>query len=83
MKIICAGFPKTGTKSMANALRELGYSVNDLEEHIDLHMDKFVDYMDGVKDSQELMEAYADVDVCVDLPVQCGSHSSRRIQRLK
>ena len=68
MKIICAGFPKTGTKSMAKALRELGYTVNDLEEHIDLHMDKFVDYMDGVKDSQELMEAYADVDALVDQP---------------
>jgi len=68
MKIICAGFPKTGTKSMAKALRELGYTVNDLWEHVDLHMDKFVDYMDGVKDSQELMEAYADVDALVDQP---------------
>ena len=34
MKIICAGFPKTGTKSMAMALRELGYSVHDTEEHL-------------------------------------------------
>ena len=34
MKIICAGFPKTGTKSMAAALRELGYSVNDFPEHL-------------------------------------------------
>ena len=32
MKIICAGFPKTGTKSMAMALRELGYeNVHDFE----------------------------------------------------
>ena len=68
MKIICAGFPKTGTKSMASALRELGYSVNDFEQHVDDHMDKFVDYMDGVKDSRELIEAYANVDACVDQP---------------
>lgn len=68
MKIICAGFPKTGTKSMAKALRELGYMVNDLEEHFDNHMDKFVDFMDGVKDSKELMQAYANVDACVDQP---------------
>ncbi len=68
MKIICAGFPKTGTKSMAMALRELGYSVYDFEEHVDFHLDKFVDFMDGVKDSAELMEAYKDVDVCIDQP---------------
>ena len=36
MKIICAGFPKTGTKSMAAALRELGYSVHDFEEHVEV-----------------------------------------------
>ena len=35
MKIICAGFPKTGTKSMANALASLGYSVHDFEEHLE------------------------------------------------
>ena len=34
MKIICAGFPKTGTKSMATALRQLGYTVNDFPEHL-------------------------------------------------
>ena len=68
MQIICAGFPKTGTKSMAMALRELGYTVYDFEEHIDFHLDKFVDFMDGVTDSAELMEAYKDVDVCVDQP---------------
>ena len=34
MKIICVGFPKTGTKSMAAALRQLGYSVNDFPEHL-------------------------------------------------
>ena len=34
MKIIYAGFPKTGTKSMASALRQLGYTVNDFPEHL-------------------------------------------------
>ena len=53
---------------MAKALRQLGYNVYDLEEHIDLHMDTFVDFMDGVTDSTELMEAYKDVDVCIDQP---------------
>ena len=34
MKIIGAGFPKTGTKSLALALRDLGYTVHDFEEHM-------------------------------------------------
>ena len=34
MKIICVGFPKTGTKSMAAALRQLGFAVNDFPEHL-------------------------------------------------
>ena len=29
MKLICAGYPKTGTKSCSSALRELGYNVAD------------------------------------------------------
>ena len=37
MKVICAGFNKTGTKSMAMALRGLGYSVHDIEEHLQVH----------------------------------------------
>lgn len=30
MKVICAGLQKTGTKSMAEALRLLGYNVHDV-----------------------------------------------------
>eukprot|EP00088_Acartia_fossae_P028127 TRINITY_DN2891_c0_g1_i1.p1 TRINITY_DN2891_c0_g1~~TRINITY_DN2891_c0_g1_i1.p1 ORF type:complete len:294 (+),score=33.28 TRINITY_DN2891_c0_g1_i1:40-882(+) len=68
MQIICAGFPKTGTKSMALALRELGYVVHDFEEHVDFHMDDYLDYFDGVKDSHDLMEKYREVDAVVDQP---------------
>ena len=32
MKIICAGFPKTGSKSCSTALRQLGYNVADYKE---------------------------------------------------
>jgi len=32
MEIVCAGFPKTGTKSCSAALRELGYKVADYPE---------------------------------------------------
>ena len=32
MKVICAGFPKTGSKSCSTALRQLGYNVADYME---------------------------------------------------
>ena len=34
MKVICAGMPKTGTKSIRKALRHLGFTVFDWEEQI-------------------------------------------------
>ena len=40
MKVIVAGFSKTGTKSMCAALRELGYKVYDVEEHFRFLGDK-------------------------------------------
>ena len=33
-------FFKTGTKSMALALRDLGYSVHDFEEHLEVKIEK-------------------------------------------
>ena len=30
MKLICAGFPKTGSKSCSSALKKLGYTVADI-----------------------------------------------------
>ena len=69
MKVICAGFPKTGTKSMAMALRELGYnSVHDFEEHYNYNLDNYVDYFEGRLEAKELMALYKDVDVVVDQP---------------
>ena len=34
MKLICAGFPKTGSKSCSTALRKLGFTVADIIETI-------------------------------------------------
>ena len=68
MKIICAGFPKTGTKSMAMALRDLGYTVHDFEEHVDINLDRYINFMDGKTDSAPLMSQYVDVDAVVDQP---------------
>ena len=68
MQIICAGFPKTGTKSMAKALRELGYIVYDFEEHIDLHLDDFLDFYEDRMETKDFMKIYENVDAVVDQP---------------
>ena len=36
MKLICAGLPKTGTKTLAKALRILGYTVYDVKEQLEV-----------------------------------------------
>ena len=68
MQIICAGFPKTGTKSMAKALRALGYIVHDAEEHIELHLDDYLDFYEGRTTAKHFMKMYENVDVVVDIP---------------
>ena len=68
MKIICAGFPKTGTKSMANALTQLGYNVHDFEEHLEYNLDNYIKFFDGDIGEEMFLEMYREVDVVVDQP---------------
>ena len=68
MKIICAGFPKTGTKSMACALTRLGYSVHDFEEHLEHHLQSYVDFLEGKVGEEIFKEMYENVDVVLDQP---------------
>ena len=68
MKVICAGFPKTGTKSMANALRTLGYSVHDFEEQLEYNLENYVDYLEGRVGEEVFLEMYREVDAVVDMP---------------
>ena len=68
MKIICAGFPKTGTKSMANALTQIGYNVHDFEEHLEHNLDNYLKFFDGDIGEEIFLEMYSEVDVVVDQP---------------
>ena len=68
MKIICAGFPKTGTKSMANALASLGYSVHDFEEHLEYNLDNYLDFFEGRVGSEIFTAMYSSVDAVMDQP---------------
>lgn len=67
MKVICAGLSKTGTKSIAKALQDLGFSVFDFEEHITIHHDEWVGiYRQGK--TPDFLSMYKDVDAVTDLP---------------
>ena len=67
MKIICAGYGKTGTKSIAKALRYLGFTVFDWEEQTFDFLDHWVDVIqNGAK--PDVKRVYQNADVCVDMP---------------
>ena len=67
MKVICAGLSKTGTKSLAKALRILGYNVYDFPEHIDLHLDDWFDAYRG-DELPDFTTMYRGVDAVTDIP---------------
>ena len=67
MKVICAGLSKTGTKTLAKALRILGYTVYDYFEHRDVHADEwFAIYCEGK--APDFTAMYKDVDAVTDIP---------------
>ena len=47
MKFICAGYPKTGSKSCSAALRQLGYTVCDYVETMEYIAPTWADYVAG------------------------------------
>ena len=67
MKIICAGYGKTGTKSIAKALRHLGFTVFDFEEQTFDFVDHWVDvFQNGTK--PDVKRIYQNADACTDMP---------------
>ena len=73
MKFICACYSKTGTKTLALALRQLGFTCDDLAEHMDKYQYWNRIYVsdpnDPIAQTPEIFkEMYADVDACTDTP---------------
>ncbi|EDO38865.1 predicted protein [Nematostella vectensis] len=66
MKVIGAGLPKTGTKSLAAALRHLGCTVHDVEEHWRYYSDKYNAAFEG--NIPDFKKMYKDVDATTDSP---------------
>lgn len=75
MKIICAGLSKTGTKSLTQALRTLGYTVYDATESYSYLIQQWHDIVVNKK-SPNFWSMYSDVDAVVDTP---GNHFYREI----
>lgn len=67
MKFICAGLHKTGTKSIAYALRALGFTVWDFDEQLLHYADEWLDLFENDKPI-DFYSMYKDVDAIVDYP---------------
>ncbi|CAK8677519.1 unnamed protein product [Clavelina lepadiformis] len=70
MKIIVAGYSKTGTKSMVLALSELGYNVYDFFDHFWYHGDQWARiYSSGSGGTiEDFKKMYQSVDAVTDAP---------------
>ena len=68
MKVIVAGLPKTGTKSMVKALQDLGYSVYDYLEHFEYHSKQWEKLLEVGGTAEDFKKMYENVDVVTDIP---------------
>ncbi|XP_031550831.1 uncharacterized protein LOC116288214 [Actinia tenebrosa] len=69
MKLICAGLPKTGTKSLARALRILDYEVYDFDENVLYYMKEWLDFFKHGREP-DFYAMFKDVDAVVGSPSQ-------------
>ncbi|XP_076807209.1 uncharacterized protein LOC143450517 [Clavelina lepadiformis] len=69
MKVILAGYSKTGTKSIAAALRQLGYQVYDFMDHFWYHYDDWIKIMQKGASTEDFQRMYKDVDALTGAPI--------------
>lgn len=67
MKVICSGMSKTGTKTLCEALRILGYQVNDFEEQYFYQTEDWFKFLES-GDLSILKKMYENVDAITDTP---------------
>jgi len=68
MKVIVAGYSKTGTKSMASALKILGYNVYDFMEHYWFHSEQWIKVLASRNIDVDFRQMYKNVDAVTDNP---------------
>ena len=68
MKLILAGMPKTGTKSVKRALTMLGYNVYDVEENFENLYEEWTKIMTVGGEIEDFKKMYENVDATCDVP---------------
>nr|XP_039273062.1 uncharacterized protein LOC120347221 [Styela clava] len=68
MKVIVAGFSKTGTKSMCDALTKLGYNVYDVIENMYILEKEWTKILNEGWTTEDFRRMYENVDAVTDLP---------------
>jgi len=68
MKVIIAGMPKTGTKTMHEALKILGYSIYDYPENYWYLHDQWMKICNEGGTTEDFRKMYEGVDACMDIP---------------
>ena len=58
MKLLCVGYPKTGSKSCSAALRQLGYKVADFMETTEFLALIWRDYLEGKATIEDVIAEY-------------------------
>ena len=71
MKVIVAGLPKTGTKSLAKALRMLGMVVYDAEENFGILGNEWLKILAQGSSTEDFLKMYTGVDATCDIPSCC------------
>ena len=71
MKVIVAGMPRTGTKTMAAALRELGFNVYDYMENLEYLQEDWMKILKHGGTTDDFRRMFEGVDAVTDNP---GSH---------
>ena len=68
MKVIVAGMPKTGTKTMNEALKILGFSTYDFPENYWYLHDEWMKIFQTGGTTEDFRKMYENVDACMDVP---------------
>ena len=68
MKVIVAGLPKTGTKTMHEALKLLGYRIYDYPENYYYLHDAWMKILKEGGTTEDFHKMFKDVDACMDVP---------------
>ncbi|CAK8693210.1 unnamed protein product [Clavelina lepadiformis] len=71
MKVICAGFSKTGTKTMQAALKELGYNVYDFMENYKYLGNDWMKIFGHGGTTEDFYRMFENVDAVTDVPACC------------